>query len=31
VRKILSRHRLEVREEWITNSGEEGVFLCRRK
>jgi len=31
VRKILSRHRLEVREEWITNSGEEGVFLCYRK
>jgi uncharacterized SAM-dependent methyltransferase len=31
VRKILSRHGLEVREEWISNSGEEGVFLCRKK
>jgi uncharacterized SAM-dependent methyltransferase len=30
VRKILSRHGLEVREEWISKSGEEGVFLCRR-
>jgi uncharacterized SAM-dependent methyltransferase len=30
VRKILSLHRLEVREEWISKSGEEGVFLCRR-
>jgi uncharacterized SAM-dependent methyltransferase len=31
VRKILSRYGLEVREEWISNSGEEGVFLCRQK
>ena len=31
VRRILVRHGLEVREEWIANSGEEGVFLCRRK
>lgn len=31
VRKILSRHGLEVRAEWISNSQEEGVFLCRRK
>ncbi|HEY5345311.1 MAG TPA: L-histidine N(alpha)-methyltransferase [Verrucomicrobiae bacterium] len=31
VRKILARYGLEVREEWISNSGEEGVFLCRRK
>ncbi len=31
VRKMLARHGLEVREEWIAESGEEGVFLCRRK
>ena len=31
VRKILSRFGLLVNEEWITRSGEEGVFLCRRK
>jgi uncharacterized SAM-dependent methyltransferase len=31
VRKILSRHGLKVREQWISQSGEEGVFLCRRK
>jgi uncharacterized SAM-dependent methyltransferase len=31
VRKILSRYGLEVGEEWISKSGEEGVFLCRRK
>jgi len=31
VRRILVRHGLEVREEWIAKSGEEGVFLCRRK
>jgi L-histidine Nalpha-methyltransferase len=31
VRKMLARHKLEVCEQWITNSEEEGVFLCRRK
>jgi len=31
VRKILSRYGLEVRKEWISNSGDEGVFLCRQK
>jgi uncharacterized SAM-dependent methyltransferase len=30
VRKYLNRHGLVVRDEWITQSGEEGVFLCRR-
>lgn len=30
VRKHLARHGLGVREQWITRSGEEGVFLCRR-
>ncbi|HTV75629.1 MAG TPA: L-histidine N(alpha)-methyltransferase, partial [Candidatus Baltobacteraceae bacterium] len=30
-RKILAVHDLEVREQWIAKSGEEGVFLCRRK
>ncbi len=31
VQKILARHGLEVSEQWITRSEEEGVFLCRRK
>ena len=29
VRKILSQFKLEVCEQWIAKSGEEGVFLCR--
>jgi uncharacterized SAM-dependent methyltransferase len=29
--KILAAHKLEVCESWIAKSGEEGVFLCRRK
>jgi hypothetical protein len=29
VRQILARHGLEVCGQWITNSEEEGVFLCR--
>ena len=28
VREKLFRHGLEVRRQWITQSGEEGVFLC---
>jgi L-histidine Nalpha-methyltransferase len=28
VRKVLACHSLEVREQWITKSEEEGVFLC---
>ncbi len=28
VRKILARYKLEVCDEWITKSEEEGVFLC---
>ncbi len=31
VHKILARFGLAVNEQWITSSGEEGVFLCRRK
>ena len=31
VGKILSHHGLKVHEEWIAQSGEEGVFLCRRE
>jgi L-histidine Nalpha-methyltransferase len=31
VRKILTRQRLEVCEQWIAKSEEEGVFLCCRK
>lgn len=30
VRKLLSQHGLSVLEEWITRSGEEGVFLLSR-
>jgi len=30
VRKVLIRHGLEVREQWITRSEEEGVFLVHR-
>jgi len=29
VRKVLDSHGLEVCEQWITKSEEEGVFLCR--
>jgi uncharacterized SAM-dependent methyltransferase len=28
---LLQRHQLEVVEQWITDSGEEGVFLCRKR
>jgi len=31
VRKILARYGLEVCDQWIAKSEEEGVFLCRRK
>jgi L-histidine Nalpha-methyltransferase len=31
LRGILGRHKLEIVREWIAASGEEGVFLCRRK
>jgi uncharacterized SAM-dependent methyltransferase len=31
VRQALAKRGLEVLNEWITPSGEEGVFLCRRK
>jgi uncharacterized SAM-dependent methyltransferase len=31
VRKILARYGLDVKEQWITKSEEEGVFLCRKK
>lgn len=30
VRVVLAQHGLEVCEQWITKSEEEGVFLCRR-
>ena len=30
-KKILANHKLKVINEWVTPSGEEGVFLCRRK
>ncbi|HEV2330977.1 MAG TPA: L-histidine N(alpha)-methyltransferase [Verrucomicrobiae bacterium] len=28
IRASLSAHNLDIQEEWITESGEEGVFLC---
>jgi L-histidine N-alpha-methyltransferase len=31
IRASLSAHRLEIREEWVTGSTEEGVFLCSLK
>jgi hypothetical protein len=31
VRRALEGQGLEVCEEWLARSGEEGVFLCRRK
>jgi L-histidine Nalpha-methyltransferase len=31
VRKHLARYGLQVSNQWITRSAEEGVFLCRRK
>ena len=31
VRKSLSAHKLEVCEQWIAASGEEGVFLCSKR
>jgi L-histidine Nalpha-methyltransferase len=30
-RQVLAQHGLEVVEQWVTRSEEEGVFLCRRK
>jgi uncharacterized SAM-dependent methyltransferase len=30
VRKILARYGLDVSEQWITKSKEEGIFLCRK-
>ena len=31
VRALLGMHELEVLDQWITASAEEGVFLCQRK
>ena len=31
VQKALAAHKLEVSEHWIAKSGEEGVFLCRKR
>ncbi len=31
VRKVLAKHGLEVLDQWVTQSEEEGVFLCRRQ
>jgi uncharacterized SAM-dependent methyltransferase len=31
VQKILARHGLEVCEQWIAKSEEEGIFLCRKR
>jgi uncharacterized SAM-dependent methyltransferase len=31
VRQLLQAHRLQVLEQWVTASEEEGVFLCRKQ
>jgi len=31
VRQQLAKHGLQVTEQWVAKSGEEGVFLCRRQ
>lgn len=31
IRALLNRHALEVVDQWITNSGEEGVFLVQKR
>jgi L-histidine N-alpha-methyltransferase len=31
IRKLLQSHRLQILEQWITASEEEGVFLCRKE
>jgi L-histidine Nalpha-methyltransferase len=31
VRRLIGQHGLEVSDEWITKTEEEGVFLCHRK
>jgi uncharacterized SAM-dependent methyltransferase len=31
IRKALEKYGLEISSEWITPSGEEGVFLCRKR
>ena len=31
VQSQLAQHDLKVVEQWITSSGEEGVFLCKRR
>jgi L-histidine N-alpha-methyltransferase len=31
IRSLLERHGLTVKQEWIAGSGEEGIFLCRKK
>ncbi|HEY1789678.1 MAG TPA: L-histidine N(alpha)-methyltransferase, partial [Verrucomicrobiae bacterium] len=28
IRTLLASHKLNIREQWIADSGEEGVFLC---
>jgi uncharacterized SAM-dependent methyltransferase len=30
LRQLLSEHRISVLNEWVTSSGEEGVFLCAK-
>jgi uncharacterized SAM-dependent methyltransferase len=30
VRNLLTNHGVEVLDQWITQSGEEGVFLCKK-
>lgn len=30
MRRILGAHRMSVQDQWLNDSGEEGVFLCRK-
>jgi hypothetical protein len=30
IRELLREHGIEVKDQWITKSGEEGIFLCSR-
>lgn len=31
LRKIFAQYGLQIQQEWITRSGEEGVFICRKR
>jgi uncharacterized SAM-dependent methyltransferase len=31
LRALLGRYKIEIQKQWITGSGEEGIFLCRKR